>query len=129
MIYLDSSVALAQLFGEDQAPPESLWGERLVASRLLQYEVMTRVLARGGVKAHVEGARDLLARVALVDLAPMVLQRALDPFPIPVRTLDALHLATLHFLREHADRVQLASYDRRLSEAARALGFEEYAVV
>jgi hypothetical protein len=128
MIYLDSSVALAQLFGEDKAPPESLWGERLVSSRLLQYEVMNRVLARGGVKAHVEGARDLLARVALVDLAAIVLQRALDPFPTSVGTLDALHLATLHFLREHADRVQLASYDRRLCDAARALGFEEYAL-
>ena len=128
MIYLDSSVALAQLFGEDQAPPESLWSESLVSSRLLQYEVMNRVLARGRVKAHVEGARDLLARVALVDLAPIVLQRALEPFPTPVRTPDALHLATLHFLREHADPVQLASYDRSLSHAARALGFEEYRV-
>ena len=128
MIYLDSSVALAQLFGEDQAPPESLWSESLVSSRLLQYEVMNRVLARGGVKAHLEGARDLLARVALVDLAPIVLQRALEPFPTPVRTLDALHLATLHFLREHADPVLLASYDQSLSHAARALGFEEYQV-
>jgi predicted nucleic acid-binding protein len=129
MIYLDSSVALAQLFGEDQAPAESLWRERLVSSRLLQYEVMNRVLARGGVKAHVEGARDLLARVALVDLAPIVLQRALEPFPTPVRTLDALHLATLHFLREHAEDVRFASYDRRLSDAAHALQFEEYALV
>jgi predicted nucleic acid-binding protein len=126
MIYLDSSVALAQLFSEDRAPPESLWRERLVSSRLLQYEVMNRVLARGAVKQHVEGARSLLARVALVDLTPLVLQRALDAFPTPVRTLDALHLATLHFLREHAGSVRLASYDGRLSAGARALGFEEY---
>jgi len=126
VIYLDSSVALAQLFAEDRAPPESLWRESLVSSRLLQYEVMTRVLARGASKAHVEGARELIAGIALVELAPMVLQRALEPFPAPVRTLDALHLATFHFLRNHVESLQLASYDRRLSEAARALGFEAY---
>ena len=126
MIYLDSSVALAQLFAEDHAPPESLWRESLVSSRLLQYEVMNRVLARGASKAHVEGARELIAGIALVELAPMVLQRALEPFPTPVRTLDALHLATFQFLRDHVESLQLASYDRRLSEAARALGFEPY---
>jgi predicted nucleic acid-binding protein len=126
VIYLDSSVALAQLFAEDRVPPEPLWREPLVSSRLLQYEVMNRVLARGASKAHLEGARELIAGIALVEIAPAVLQRALEPFPSPVRTLDALHLATFQFLREHVDRLQLASYDRRLSEAARALGFESY---
>lgn len=39
MIYLDASVALAQLFAEDRQPPEDLWQEPLTASQLLQYEV------------------------------------------------------------------------------------------
>jgi hypothetical protein len=39
--------------------------------------------------------------------------RALDPFPIPVRTLDALHLA-IEFLRVRQQQVELESYDGRL---------------
>jgi hypothetical protein len=40
--------------------------------------------------------------------------RALDPFPIPVRTLDALHLASIEFLRVRQQQVELESYDGRL---------------
>jgi antitoxin (DNA-binding transcriptional repressor) of toxin-antitoxin stability system len=39
LIYLDSSVALAQLFGEGRSPPDALWQEPLVSSRLLEFEV------------------------------------------------------------------------------------------
>ena len=34
MIYLDSSVALAYLLAEDRFPPDGLWDEQLVSSRL-----------------------------------------------------------------------------------------------
>jgi hypothetical protein len=46
----------------------------------------------------------------------------LEPFPVAVRTLDALHLATMDFIRESGEPVQLASYDNRLIAAAEALG-------
>jgi hypothetical protein len=46
----------------------------------------------------------------------------LQPFPISVRTLDALHLATMDFLRVGGEPVELASYDSRLIAAARAIG-------
>ena len=38
MIYLDTSVALAHLLAKDRAPPDALWQEPLIASRLLEYE-------------------------------------------------------------------------------------------
>ena len=47
-----------------------------------------------------------------------------QPFPIPVRTLDALHLASIEFLRDRRQSIELASYDDRLLAAARALGIE-----
>ena len=56
LIYLDSSVALAQLLAEDRTPPETLWQESLVASRLLEYEVWNRVNARGLGRSHGEEA-------------------------------------------------------------------------
>jgi len=43
---------------------------------------------------------------------------------MPVRTLDAVHLASLEFLRSHGQAVRLASYDERLLSAARRLGVE-----
>jgi hypothetical protein len=51
-----------------------------------------------------------------------VLARALDPFPVPVRALDTLHLVTSEFLRGQGESVALASYDNRLAAAAEALG-------
>jgi hypothetical protein len=122
VIYLDSSVALAQLLAEDRTPPETLWQETLVASRLLEYEVWSRLNARGLGRSHGEGARNLIGRVALLELAPPVLGRALEPFPMPVRTLDALHLASVEFLRSRGQRIELASYDDRLLSTARAMG-------
>ncbi len=121
MIYLDSSVALAHLLTEDRAPPQSLWQEPLISSRLFEYEVWTRIHARGLADSHGDAVRALLGRVALLELSPPVLARALDPFPVPVRTLDALHLASIEFLRDHGQNVELASYDERLAAAARAL--------
>jgi hypothetical protein len=121
VIYLDTSVALAQLFAEDRTPPEDLWREPLTASRLLQYEVWNRVHSRRLAHTHADSVRDVLDGVALVELTPLVLARALEPFPTPVRTLEALHLATMDFLRNHGQRIELASYDARLVAGARAL--------
>jgi hypothetical protein len=45
-----------------------------------------------------------------------------------VRTLDALHLASLEFLRGREQTVELASYDDRLATAARALGISIHAL-
>ena len=122
MIYLDSSVALAHLLSEDRSPSESLWCGPLVASRLLEYEVWNRIHALGFGHSHGEEARALLGRVALLELMPQVLARALEPFPVPVRTLDALHLASAEFLRARGQTVEFASYDDRLLAAAKRLG-------
>ena len=124
MIYLDTSVALAELFAEDRRAPAALWAQPLVSSRLLEYELWTRLNARGAGRTHGEAGREILARVAFVELVPPVLARALEPFPTPVRTLDALHLATVHYLVAAGQRVRLATFDGRLQEAAVALGFE-----
>jgi hypothetical protein len=114
-------VALAQLLAEDRHPPEALWRQPLVSSRLLEYEAWNRLHARRLARSHGEPLRLLLGRVAFLELAPPVLTRALEPFPLPVRTLDALHLASLDFLRTQGQRPRLASYDDRMLEAARAM--------
>jgi hypothetical protein len=69
-----------------------------------------------------------LGRIALVELSLPVLARALDPFPKPVRTLDALHLASMDFVRKQGQSITLASYDNRQISTARALRFSIYAL-
>jgi predicted nucleic acid-binding protein len=121
VIYLDSSVALAHLLVEDHRPPAALWTDVLVSSRLLEYEVWCRLHARGLASSHGEPARQLLARISFLELSPLVLDRALEPFREPVRTLDALHLASVEFLRGRSLAPRLATYDRRMAAVARAM--------
>lgn len=124
MIYLDTSVALAHLLAEDRRPPDELWDETLVSSRLLVYELWAPLHARGLADSHGDSARLLLGRVAMLELAPTVLERAVDPFPGPdsPRTLDAMHLASCVYLANHGQKVALASYDRRMNAVAEAMG-------
>ena len=126
MIYLDSSVALAHVLAEDRAPPEVVWGEILISSRLLEYEVWNRVHARGLARSHGEATRSLTRRLVFIELEPPVLARALEPFPTPVRTLDALHLASIEFMRSRHQTVELLTYDERLFAAAQTLGIPRY---
>lgn len=62
----------------------------------------------------------------LIEMIGPVLTRALQPFPISVRTLDAIHPAALEFVRAQRQSVQLGGYDKRLVAAARLLGIEEW---
>jgi hypothetical protein len=57
---------------------------------------------------------------------PPVLARALEPFPVAVRTLDALHLASIEFLRANGQTVELASFDEQQLAAARALDIRSW---
>ena len=128
MIYLDTSVALAHLLAQDHAPPETLWREPLIASRLFEYELWSRVHSRGLSGSHGEETRALIGRVALIELAPQVLARALEPFPLRLRTLDTLHLSSLLFMRDRGLKIELASYDGRMLAAAHALKIPVFAL-
>jgi len=123
MTYVDTSVALAQLLAEDRRPPEALWQEPLVSSRLLEYEVWNRLHARRLAASHGDVACVLFSRLAFLELDRAVVARALEPFPEPVRTLDALHLAAADFLRQQGVSVAIASYDERFLAASRKLDF------
>lgn len=123
MIYVDSSVVLAQLLAEDRLPGPTFWQTGpLVSSRLLEYEVWNRINGWGLSPSHADDVRLLLGRLAFLELVPPVLARALEPFPTPVRTLDALHLASIEFLRGFGQRPMLATYDQRLANSASFLG-------
>lgn len=127
MIYLDTSVALARLLSETRQPPDTLWDAPLVSSRLLACEIWARLGSARLHRSHGEAARRLIGRVALVDLSPTVLDRIEGGFPVSVRALDAIHLATLLHLKEGNRPVELATYDERLAQAAESLGIPRVA--
>jgi predicted nucleic acid-binding protein len=124
VIYLDTSVVLAELLAEDLRQPEGLWSEVLASSRLLEYEVWNRLHARASDPETHDRARSLLEKVAFLEMSPPILARALEPLPVTVRTLDGLHLASMVFLRSLRQRVRLATFDVRLAAAAKALDIE-----
>ena len=121
LTYVDSS-ALVKLVVEE---PESaalerhLAGERaLVTSRLALVEV-SRATAIANPAAEVRDETDrLLASCMLVDVTDALLRAAAELTSLPVRSLDAIHLASA--LRVGAD--ELVAYDRRLTTAASATG-------
>src|SRR5581483_2745181 len=64
VIYVDTSVALAQLLAEDRFPDPSFWQEEtLVSSRLLLDEVWTRGNRMGPGPSQVEELRSMLGHL------------------------------------------------------------------
>jgi hypothetical protein len=110
VIYVDSSVLLADLFAEPRSPPERLWDDDLASSQLLAYEVWNRVHAYGLVPSHGARARGLLARVNLTAMSEAALARALEPFPLLfapwTRCISQRWISSVR-----GEPVQLASFD------------------
>lgn len=74
--------------------------------------------------ARREAVHRILEAMAIIELAPAVLRRAAQPSPVPLGTLDALHLACAESWRDAtAKEVTFATHDRELAQAARATGF------
>jgi predicted nucleic acid-binding protein len=133
--YAESSAVLAWLLGDDGG--EAVQGvlrdaAGVVASDLTRVEC-ERVLIRAwstGLLREAEAADHgaTLARAAQhwtrLRVGEEVVERALRPFPLePVRTLDALHLASALVARSVAPGLILLSLDQRVRENADRLGF------
>ena len=122
MIYVDSSIALARILSETRSPPADVWKQNLVSSVLLEYEVWNRIHAYRLTDSHGDSARELLALVDMLEMVAPVLARSLAPFPVPVRTLDGLHLATAEYVYRRDRSLELGTYDEDLKSVATAIG-------
>ena len=60
----------------------------------------------------------------LVPLDTVVLERAAEPFPTLLSSLDAIHLATALLARTQVEDLCFATHDGELATAARAVGFK-----
>lgn len=126
MVYLDTSVALAFFLSEDVRPPDRIWSEALVASRLTEYELATRLRGQLEPQEATDAREAVSAHVSFIDLSDVVVGDALRGLPEGLRTLDALHLASVIFLRDQGVDIRVATYDRRLAGMAEELGLRLY---
>ena len=61
----------------------------------------------------------------MLEVGSQVLERAAMPYPVVIKTLDAVHLASALILKETGgESVRIATHDRALARASRAMGFE-----
>ena len=119
MLYLDSSAivklvsrepetdGLVQLIEDDPAT---------ISSELSFVEVVRAVRrARGDVRR----AEAVIGGIALVPIDAGIIRSAAELAPATLRSLDAIHLATV--LSLSGDVSRLVTYDNRLAEAARSM--------
>jgi predicted nucleic acid-binding protein len=120
-IYLDSSaiVKLAVTEKESAALRRYLRrGAPVVVSALARTEVARALLPLGS--AAVERGHDVLSRIELIRVSDRILVEAGSLLPAELRSLDAIHLATMRQLGESLRR--LVTYDNRMAAAALKLG-------
>lgn len=133
-LYLETSALLAWLFGEPggEEIEARIDGAEAVVFSALTLTESARAIARaesegalsGGDARRLHGVLRRTVRCwTRMSLSDDVLERAGRPFPVePLRTLDALHLATALEFAELFDGLAVLSHDRRILDNAEALG-------
>ena len=129
--YLDSSVILRLVLGQPDRLSEWKQVETGVASALVELESL-RTLDRLRFRESIsdvelvrrrEAVFALLREAYVVEPNGPILRRASQPLPVPLGTLDAIHLVTALLWREtRAPQLWMATHDQALALAARAVG-------
>lgn len=131
--YIESSALIAARFENDAVAQQSIRGEGIRFTSALTFAEFARRVVRGTVAGHITPAR---ARAALlwlrrfqrgcdvVEIDDGVLAKVRRPFPLePVRTLDAIHLATMELRDLEPSLIAVVTRDRRIADNARAMGY------
>jgi len=131
--YIESSALVAAFMEADVAAQQTIRAQgRRVTSALTLVEAHRALLRARGTgrvtadqeRGAIRGLRTFARRCSLVAVSDEVLLRAGRPFPVePIRTLDAIHLATVELLGEAPQLVTIVTRDERVASNARALGY------
>ena len=130
--YIDTSALLRIILREPGALDDLRTYDGLVSSELTAVEsarTIDRLRMQGALTMSEAAERtaavnEWLEAIDLVLLRPPVLSRAGEPMPMPIGTLDAIHLSTALIWRDRMGSLpQIATHDAALGAAARAFGF------
>jgi predicted nucleic acid-binding protein len=122
LTYVDSSAIVKLVVAEPESKELRRYLARrqpLVSSALARTEVV-RALMPSGEDAVARG-QEVLRRVQLLRVNDWVLTEAGRLKPTELRSLDAIHLASASQLG--ASVGQIVTYDERMAEAAKAIGW------
>ena len=130
--YVDSSIVLRVVLGESGALPAWRRLRRAISSQLVRIECL-RTIDRARIQLGLDDEEVAERRAAVLDvlegfdmipLDAAVLNRAAEPFPTVLGSLDAIHLASALLARARVPDMRLATHDVELGTAARAVGFK-----
>ena len=131
--YIDTSALLRIVLREPGALEDLRAYETLVSSELIALEsarTIDRLRIQGSLTTEeaaerISAVNGWLEAIDLVLLRPPVLSRASEPMPMPIGTLDAIHLATALIWRDRMGPLpEMATHDTALGAAARTFGFD-----
>ena len=131
--YIETSALVAAGVERDATATRAIRGEGVRLASALTFAEARRMLsvARQSGRLSPEDYRSRLSwvrrferRCEVVEVSAAVLARLGRPFAVePVRSLDAIHLATIEAIEEDAAAVAVVTRDRRIAENARAMGY------
>jgi predicted nucleic acid-binding protein len=134
LCYVESSGLLAALLEQDAAAKRVLRGSATRVTSSLTAAECRRAIVRAQQAGRLDAAQvkrvtsaleTFLKRCDLVAVTEGILLRAGRPFPVePVRTLAAIHLATMEFLGEPPALTAVLTRDARVRNNAVAAGYE-----
>jgi predicted nucleic acid-binding protein len=130
--YIESSALVAALLEGDAAAKASIRAQRKRVTSALTLTECNRALLRARLSGRITVQQQRAAlltvqrfarRVHVVSITKEILAQAGRRFPIePIRTLDAIHLATVAALGEPPALVTIVTRDVRVRDNATALG-------
>lgn len=135
-MYIDASVVMRIVNVEPGGLPEWRDITRPISSQLLRVECV-RTIDRARITQNIEDeevaerhsvVRHAISAFRILELDRIVLDRAAEPFPTLVGTLDAIHLATAVRARDEIKDLAFGTHDVELGTAALAVGFDVYGV-
>lgn len=133
-LYVESSAILAWIFGEaagDHSRKVINSVRPIVSSTLSVLEVERAVRRALSTRAITESDavklqglfRSVCRGWEFMEMTPEIQRRAAEPFPLePLRSLDALHLATVLSFLELYNDLTVLSFDARIRDNLIALG-------
>ena len=129
--YVDASVLLRVVLRQPNALPEWTQIRRGVSSALIATESL-RALDRFRLRARLsepevakrrQAILAVVASLELIEIDAVVLDRAAQPMPTELGTLDAIHLSSALLWQEvTGEQLMMATHDRALALGAQAHG-------
>ena len=131
--YIESSALVAAVLESDVAARTSIRAPGLRITSAVTLAETDRAIVRARTTGRISDAeartaartvRALERRMDVINVSDAILARVRRPFPVePVRTMDAIHLASIEWLGSPPDATTVITRDERVRANARALGY------